>query len=160
MFGMKLCIKRNHQNRGYYMNIKKQKEKFDNKKQNKKPIAPEKKSSITGDWFYMNTKETPIRKLYEVIKNNSNNIELWEDAGVMEICLTPKSSLDFEEMKPYFRDSAGAEFLSQHQIQSMYMVTFPGEEFNHIIPIFDCILSNCGGFFCADTSDFYPRYPK
>lgn len=141
------------------MNFKKQKDNLESKKQNKKPDVPEKKSSITGDWFYMNPKETPIRVLYEAIKNNTD-VELWETAGVMEICLTPKISLDFEEMKPYFRDSVGAEFLSKHQIQSLYMVTFPGELFSNVTPIFDSIISNCGGFFCADTSDFYPKYPK
>ncbi len=142
------------------MNIKKQKDKQDNTKQNKKPISPEKKSSITGDWFYMNSKETPIRTLYEAIKQSTQNIELWETAGVMEISLNPKSSLDFEEMKPYFRDSDGADFLSKHQVQSMYMVTFPSDQYDHVTPIFDLIVSNCDGFFCADTSDFYPRYPK
>lgn len=146
------------------MIIKKQKDKNENKKSNKqpnkKPIATEKSSSITGDWFYMNHKETPIRTLYEAIIKYTDNVELWEAAGVMEISLSPKSSLDFEEMKPYFRDPDGAEFLSKHQIQSMYMVTFPSDQFDNITPIFDSILSECDGFFCADTSDFYPRYPK
>jgi hypothetical protein len=141
------------------MNFKKQKDKLDSKKQNKKPADPEKKSSITGDWFYMNPNETPIRVIYEAIKDNTE-VELWETAGVMEICLSPKNSLDFEEMKPYFHDPVGAEFLSKHQIQSIYMVTFPGELFSNVTPIFDSIVTNCGGFFCADTSDFYPKYPK
>ena len=130
------------------------------KKETKKPATDTGKTSITGDWFYMNAKETPLRCLYDVLKEQSKDIELWETAGVMEINLSPKTTLDFEEMKPYFRDEEGAAFLTKHQVQSMYMVSFSSEDYEKVLPFFETIIAECDGFFCADTANFYPRFPK
>lgn len=110
-----------------------------------------------SDWFYMNPKEVPIRTIYELINTDSSYpVELWEDAGVLEIELSAKESMDFELLKPYFKDDFGSLFLKEHNIQTLYMVSFSESQYETAKKLMQIILHQLDGFFCGDSEDFTP----
>jgi hypothetical protein len=116
---------------------------------------PFKKPTVSGDWFYMNSNPVTVRDIEKHLANYVNiTTEIWEDAGVLEVNLSEKSSLDFEAIKPYFKDKEGQEYLQKNDIQALYMVTFQAEDYDVIVPIMKHIMKNLGGFFCEDTVDF------
>lgn len=116
---------------------------------------PFKKPTVSGDWFYMNSSTVTVRDIEKQLTNYPNiTTEIWEDAGVLEVNLSDKSSLDFEAIKPYFKDKEGQEFLQKNQILALFMVTFQAEDYDTIVPILKHIITNLGGFFCEDTEDF------
>lgn len=45
----------------------------------KKPSAPK----MPGEWLYLNKEELPLRKIYELFKEEQT-AEYWEAAGVLE----------------------------------------------------------------------------
>lgn len=127
------------------------------KNNNNKSSLNNQTSDITGDWFFMSPDDIKIKDIYDKIKAfTSHSVEIWEDAGVMEIELSEKESIDFECMKPMFKDDAGDSFLKENNIKSLFMVTFNPEYYDKVLEIFKSIVLNDTGFFCADTFDFQP----
>lgn len=124
---------------------------------NKKNNSSVKSDSITGDWFFMSSKEVNVRMIYDAIKEPTTiSMEIWEDLNILEIELSEKESIDFEPLKPYFKDEVGDAFLKEHQVQTLFMVTFPPEHYEKVAELMRLILSKCEGFFCADSEDFTP----
>jgi len=118
-------------------------------------------STITGDWFYMNSKDVTVRMIYDILKENTKlPMEIWEEANVLEIELSEKESVDFEPLKPYFKDEAGDAFLKEHSIKTLFMVTFPPTHYEKVKELMTLILNVCDGFFCADSDDFTPAIHK
>lgn len=124
---------------------------------NKKNTPSKKKDNnlITGDWFFMSPDDINVRAIYDMLKEN-HKMEIWEAANILEIELSEKESIDFEPLKPYFKDKEGDAFLKHNQIQTLFMVTFPPAQFETVKKIMQTILSHCDGFFCADSEDFTP----
>lgn len=110
---------------------------------------------ITGDWFFMSPEEINVRTIYDILKD-TNTMEIWEAADILEIELSEKESIDFEPLKPYFKDKEGDAFLKDNQIKTLFMVTFPPVKFPVVKEIMHKILAQCDGFFCADSDDFTP----
>lgn len=135
------------------------------KKENTQAFNYQNNSEMTGDWFYMNSSSLTAKEIYHLLKANSSNLsfEFWDSCDILEIELKDNSSLktiasiDFEPMKPYFKDEQGNTFLKEHQINTIYMVTFPIEFYQEVLPILKIITASLGGFFCADTQDFTPQ---
>lgn len=127
------------------------------KNNNKKASLNSQNSDITGDWFFMSPDNINIKEIYDHLKSfTSYSVEIWEDAGVLEIEISDKESIDFESMKPIFKDEAGDSFLKDNNVKSLFMVTFNPEYYDKVVEIFKAILLNSTGFFCADTIDFQP----
>lgn len=113
------------------------------------------KSTVSGDWFYMNSSNVMVRDIDQSLKSFQDlTTEIWEDAGVLELSISDKSSLDFEAMNPYFKDKEGEEYLKKNDIHTLFMVSFPSEDISQVIPIMKHITNHLGGFFCEDTEDF------
>ncbi len=110
---------------------------------------------VSGDWFYMNEKEISVRDLYDALLGKGNlELEIWEEAKVLEIGYSEKASLDFEMLRPYFKDKEGDEYLKKNDIHALFMVTFDESDFEIVVPIMKCIVLTCGGFFIEDQMDF------
>ena len=60
----------------------------------KKPSAPK----MPGEWLYLNKEELPLRKIYELFKEEQT-AEYWEAAGVLEISLPESGTLDMEDLE-------------------------------------------------------------
>ena len=109
-----------------------------------KAVEKQKKQSI-GDWLYFCPKEIDVRDLYEVV-SGTYETEIWEDAGVLEIVLGEKSSVDIERA-----------FAKEHKANSVFLVTFAPEDYKVAETLMKQILGQHGGIFCGDTEDFMPQ---
>ena len=114
-------------------------------------------TTISGDWFFMSSKDINARMIYDVLKDKiSLPMNIWEEAKVLEIELTGKESIDFEQLNPYFKDDFGSNFLKEHSITTLFMVTFPPVQYEKAKDVMGMILDSLEGFFCADSEDFTP----
>lgn len=68
----------------------------------KKPSAPK----MPGEWLYLNKEELPLRKIYELFKEEQT-AEYWEAAGVLEISLPESGTLDMEDLEGTLGDDEG-----------------------------------------------------
>lgn len=69
----------------------------------KKPSAPK----MPGEWLYLNKEELPLRKIYELFKEDQT-AEYWEAAGVLEISLPESGTLDMEDLEGTLGDDEKA----------------------------------------------------
>ena len=72
----------------------------------KKPSAPK----MPGEWLYLNKEELPLRKIYELFKEDQT-AEYWEAAGVLEISLPESGTLDMEDLEGTLGDDEGDAYL-------------------------------------------------
>lgn len=111
--------------------------------------------NTSGEWFYMNTDEITVRAIYDcLVQDTSLDLEIWEDAGVLEVNYTDKTSLDFEMLRPFFKDKEGDAYLKSNNIRSLFMVNFDGADFSIVKPMMKCVVLKCGGYFIEDNMDF------
>ena len=110
----------------------------------KKSVGKAKKASevikVPGDWLYM----TPQ--------------EIWEDAGVLEIGMSDGASVDIETAQIHPKDELTASFAAEHQVKTVFLVTFKPETYEEAKKVMRRIMDKTGGFFCGDTEDFTPMF--
>ena len=114
-------------------------------------------SAQPSEWFYMNKQQVGVRDIRDVFEKRQDlDIELWEEAGVLELSLreTEDSMLEFERTKPDLGDAYSNDFLRKNHVQSLFFVTMDGNPVLH--DMMEQITEALGGFFCKDTEDFTP----
>ena len=68
----------------------------------KKSVGKAKKASevikVPGDWLYMTPQEIGVRQIYEAFgEQDGYELEIWEDAGVLEIGMSEGASVDIRQ---------------------------------------------------------------
>ena len=96
-----------------------------------------------------------VRQIADVLEGTCE-MEIWQEAGVLEIMYGGEASMDMEEGKIHPRDQVTAVFAEEHGCNRVYLVTFSAEEYEKVLPVMRHILQECGGIFCGDTEDFKP----
>ena len=109
-----------------------------------------------GDWLYFCPEEITIRGLYEIF-SEQDDVEIWEDAGVLEIPMDEKSSFDVETAKIHPKDEITQAFAKEQNAKSVFLVTFLPEDYQKAELIMKQILGKFGGLFCGDTEDLMPQ---
>lgn len=127
-----------------------------NHKMEKKTLENNVEKQITGEWLYFCPAEITVRNLYEIFKE-TENVEIWEDAGVLEIPMGEKSSFDIETAQIHPKDEITKQFASEQQAKTVFLVTFMPEEYEKAEMIMKQIAGQFGGIFCGDTEDFMPQ---
>ena len=114
-------------------------------------IAQEKKkeAGVPGEWLYLAPETVGVLE-------GTCEMEIWQEAGVLEIMYGGEVSMDMEEGKIHPRDQVTAAFAEEHDCDRVYLVTFSAEEYEKVLPVMRHILQECGGIFCGDTEDFMP----
>lgn len=111
------------------------------------------------NYYYMSPTELSAKELSAVIlarvPQYKEQLECWDAAGVIEIELGEKSSIDIEKL-PLFEDEADQKFLKKHQIQSIFSIQLLDDDLEQLKTIFSAVVSDLGGFVCADTENFQP----
>ena len=111
------------------------------------------------NYYYMSTADLSAKALSTAILNNlpqyKEQLECWDAAGVIEIELGEKSSIDIEKL-PLFEDESDQKFLKKHQIQSIFSIQLLDSDLDSLKAIFTAVTINLGGFVCADTENFQP----
>ena len=109
-----------------------------------------------GDWLYFCPEEITVRGLYEIFTERED-VEIWEDAGVLEIPMDEKSSFDVEAAQIHPKDEITQHFAKECGAKGIFLITFMPEDYEKAEVIMKQILGNFGGLFCGDTEDFMPQ---
>lgn len=109
-----------------------------------------------GDWLYFCPEEITIRSLYEIF-SEQEDVEIWEEAGVLEIPMGEKCSFDVETAQIHPKDEITLRFAAENEAKSVFMVTFLPEDYEKAESFMKQILGKFGGLFCGDTEDFMPQ---
>lgn len=130
------------------------------KKTKPKSIHTEKKviPCVPAEWLYLIPEDVSLRQIYEYFdgQETSWKMELWEEAGVLEIAVPQAGSVDMEAMECSLGDEAGDAFLAEHGIRTAFAVTIVPEAYENARKVMSAIVEKTGGFFCGDTEDFQP----
>ncbi len=122
---------------------------------NKTAQEKKKKADVPGEWLYLAPETVGVRQIADVLEGTCE-MEIWQEAGVLEIMYGGEASMDMEEGKIHPRDQVTAAFAEEHDCDRVYLVTFSAEEYEKVLPVMRHILQECGGIFCGDTEDFKP----
>lgn len=125
------------------------------KRQSKPEKIKKEKSTAPGEWLYFAPENVTVRSIFEVL-TDEYEVEIWEDAGVLEIGLNDGATLDIERTKISAKDEITAAFAREHDCESVYLVTLKPEEFEIAKKAMQKITASLGGLFCGDTEDFTP----
>lgn len=122
---------------------------------NKTAQEKKKKADVPGEWLYFAPEAVDVRQIADVL-DGTCELEIWQEAGVLEIMYGGESSMDMEEGTIHPKDQVTAAFAEEHGCNRVYLVTFSAEEYEKVLPVMRHILHDCGGIFCGDTEDFMP----
>ena len=125
------------------------------KRQSKPEKIKKEKSTAPGEWLYFAPENVTVRSIFEVL-TDEYEVEIWEDAGVLEIGLNDGATLDIERTKIPAKDEITAVLAREHDCESVYLVTLKPEEFEIAKKAMQKITASLGGLFCGDTEDFTP----
>ena len=119
---------------------------------------PEKKiqNQVTGEWLYFCPQEVSAKSICEIF-DETEAVELWEEAGVLEIALGEKSSFDLETTQIHPKDEVTLQFAEELGAKSVFLVTFAPEDYESAKMVMKQILDKFSGIFCGDTEDFMPQ---
>lgn len=110
------------------------------------------------EYYYMIPAKTDVKKLSSCIKAVSDKqIEIWREINLMEVVLT-SDSLIFEDAKNCFIDPLDLAFLKEHQIETIYQVSFEQNDAKKVVEIFKELMQAQGGFLASDSEDFTPIF--
>lgn len=121
----------------------------------KKQAANSSSPAVTAEWLYLADHAVTVRDIAEAFEN-PDMVEIWEEAGVAEVILGEKASMDMEWIETDLGEEEGNRFLETHQIQTVFMVTIPPQEYEKASLCMKKITEKNGGFFCGDNKDFAP----
>ena len=122
---------------------------------NKTAQEKKKKADVPGEWLYFAPETVGVRQIADVL-DGTCELEIWQEAGVLEIMYGGESSMDMEEGTIHPKDQVTAAFAEKHGCDRVYLVTFSAEEYEKALSVMRRILQECGGIFCGDTEDFMP----
>ena len=117
------------------------------------------KTAVPGEWLYVAKEGVDVRRIAAALPD-AYETELWEEAGVLEIVLAEKSSMDFEHARIHPKDELTRAFVENAGCSEVFLVTFAPEEYERVKYIMQQIMEQCGGLFCGDTEDFVPRVER
>ena len=109
-----------------------------------------------GDGLYFCPEEITVRGLYEIF-SEQDDVEIWEDAGVLEIPMGEKSSVDVETAQIHPKDEITQKFATEQGAKSVFLITFVPEDYEKAEAIMKQMIERFGGLFCGDTEDFMPQ---
>lgn len=119
--------------------------------------APKKKKQIL-EYYYMTPEQVDAKEMTTMIHSvDEEKVDVWPELNLMEVVLD-SDSLIFQDGRECFVDPLDLEFLEEHKIQSIFVVSYEEGDTVKARKIIKEILDVKGGFICSDTEDFQPMY--
>lgn len=125
-------------------------------KLNKRKEKKQNVQTMPGEWLYFASAETTVREIAGALEGEAYELEIWEDAGVLEIGMGEGETVDFEQTQIHPKDEVTAAFARENQCKTVFLVTFVPENYEKAEKIMRRILQENGGVFCADTEELEP----
>lgn len=115
------------------------------------------------DLYYMNSKDVSAKSIADVlIESNpkyAQQIECWEEAGVIELATLEDGSIDMERLE-LSQEELEDDFLVSNRIVCVYSVHTDSRQMQEAKSVFECIVGEFGGLLCSDSPDFQPIIVK
>jgi len=125
----------------------------------KKTINMATGSNVITDWMYMTSSEITVLNIKEILKDEYA-VDVWNEAGVLEIELEG-GSMDFEQSSRLsFKDETADDYVKKNSIKSLFFVSFKSDIENNAREIMKKLATELGGEFLADTDDLMPKITK
>lgn len=124
----------------------------------KKAIKQKNDIQEIREWLYLAKGEITLRKMFERLDEDGFEIEIWEDAGVLEIILPCGESLDMEEKSLDEKDELLSQLLKKEDAEKVFMVTLGKGKQEEYQKIMKHIILHLGGIFCVDNESLNPIY--
>jgi len=131
--------------------------------------------------FLLTREQTALAQIAEMAEKENLQTEFWDAAGVLEICVAQKASIDVETVAENLKaaddseqppetsakqalaefgldDEFAAEYLTQKQAVSVFAVSFPSTEEKAALAFLRKVMQATNGVLCSDSEDFSPEY--
>ena len=113
---------------------------------------------VPAQWLYLLPSKTDIRRIKDALGDfPGTDIEIWEEAGVLEITLSDKTTIDLEETACDLGDEESNRFLKDQNAETLLYVTITPASYALAEPVMKAAVRKLGGLFCGDTNDFQPQ---
>lgn len=116
----------------------------------------EKSVQVPDEWLYFLPGEATVRTLADALEKEGYELEIWEEAGVLEVTVGEGASMDIEEAQIPPKDTLTKRFAEEHGCSTVFVVTFCAEHFENAKGVMNCLMHAQKGLFCGDTEDFTP----
>nr|WP_291235517.1 hypothetical protein [Frisingicoccus sp.] len=129
------------------------------KKINKSTImeAQKRKKNIL-EFYYMTPEQTDAKELTMLIHSvDEEKVDVWQELNLLEVVLD-SDSLIFQDGRECFVDPLDLQFIEEHNIKSIYVVSYEEGDSVKARQVIKEILEAKGGFICSDTEDFEPMF--
>ena len=129
------------------------------KKINKSTImeAQKRKKNIL-EFYYMTPEQTDAKELTTLIHSvDEEKVDVWQELNLLEVVLD-SDSLIFQDGRECFVDPLDLQFIEEHHIKSIYVVSYEEGDSVKARQVIKEILEAKGGFICSDTEDFEPMF--
>lgn len=118
--------------------------------------AKKEKALVPGEWLYFSPNDITVSGIGAFLPEEAYELEIWEEAGVLEVAMGDAGAIDFEKATINPKDEITREFADIHQCKEVFLVTFQAKNFTDAKQVMKRILNGNGGLFCGDTEDFLP----
>ena len=119
--------------------------------------AQKRKKNIL-EFYYMTPEQTDAKELTMLIHSvDEEKVDVWPELNLMEVVLD-SDSLIFQDGRECFVDPLDLQFIEEHHIKSIYVVSYEEGDSVKARQVIKEILEAKGGFICSDTEDFEPVF--
>lgn len=129
-------------------------EKSSVKKAVKKAPLPKKALGIPEGWFFLTETEAAVVDIRATLPEGTES-DIWKEAGVLEVILGEKASMDIEEMD--VTDEDAAAFLEEQGAKRLFYVSVRPEDYDRALPLMKAMIRGCGGKMLGDTPNLEPE---
>lgn len=110
-------------------------------------------------WFLMSRIETTVEEIRKGLPQDAD-IEVWSEAGVMEIVIGEKSSIDVEMLDLDMRDEFSNNYIASNGVKSLFYLSFRPDDYDLAKPVLKQLSEAADAFICGDSEDFTPELYK
>ena len=119
--------------------------------------AQKRKKNIL-EFYYMTPEQTDAKELTTLIYSvDEEKVDVWPELNLLEVVLD-SDSLIFQDGRECFVDPLDLQFIEEHHIKSIYVVSYEEGDSVKARQVIKEILEAKGGFICSDTEDFEPMF--
>lgn len=115
-----------------------------------------KKETVPCEWIYFAPEHTTVNTLADCAKAHGAEVELWGEAGVLEILLQEKESMDVELAKLSPKDELACAVAEKENCPVLFLITYCEGVQEVAQQMMRHMLKENGGIFCADTENLEP----
>lgn len=127
------------------------------KKQKKQKGNIKEAPKVLEEWLYLSEDEKVLRRFNGYLTEAGKEVQLWEEAGVLETELAEGGCMDVELLEEDQWDGELFALAAQRRAVQIYTVLFPEANGAEAYALMKELAGKAGGCFCKDTEGFLPE---